>query len=154
MFHFSFAATAGRVLRESMAVRFEELTVGDGPEPLEIGPVTRTDFVRYQGASGDMNPIHHDEPFAQAAGYPAPLAVGMFQAGTLASWAADWLGPENVRRTRVRWVEQVWPGDVLSLSARVTEKREEGGQRWVDLELTCTRKQGGVAVQAWMSFVL
>ncbi len=137
-----------------MTVRFEELTVGAGPAPREIGPVTRTDFVRYQGASGDMNPIHHDEPFAKAAGYPAPLAVGMFQAGALASWAADWLGPDNVRRTRVRWVEQVWPGDVLVLSARVAAKREDAGERLVDLELACTRKQGGVAVQAWMTFAL
>ncbi len=137
-----------------MAVRFEELTVGAGPEPREIGPVTRTDFVRYQGASGDMNPIHHDEPFAKAAGYPAPLAVGMFQAGALASWAADWLGPDNVRKTRVRWIEQVWPGDVLVLSARVTAKREEPGGRLVDLELACTKRQGGVAVHAWMTFAL
>ena len=28
-----------------------------------LGPLSRTDFVRYQGASGDMNPVHHDETF-------------------------------------------------------------------------------------------
>ena len=61
-----------------MTPRWDDLIEGQGPTPRELGSLTRTDFVRYQGASGDMNPIHHDEPFARAAGYPAPLAVGMF----------------------------------------------------------------------------
>ena len=30
--------------------------------------VTRADLVRYAGASGDFNPIHHDESFATAIG--------------------------------------------------------------------------------------
>ncbi|WP_019544481.1 MaoC/PaaZ C-terminal domain-containing protein [Streptomyces sulphureus] len=70
------------------------------PGPAVHGPVTRTDFVRYQGASGDMNPVHHDEEYARAAGFPSPFSVGMFRAGLLASWATDWLGAHNVRRFR------------------------------------------------------
>jgi len=118
------------------------------PPPLEIGPITRTDIVRYQGASGDMNPVHHDEPFARAAGYPAPLCVGMFQAGALLAWAADWLGPENVRRARVRWKEPVFPGDTLKLSATLLEETSER----IELHLTCTRQTGAVAVEAWATF--
>ena len=53
------------------------------PTPREYGPLTRTDFVRYQGASGDFNPIHHDDEFAQSAGYPTVFSVGMLQAGIL-----------------------------------------------------------------------
>src|SRR5262249_50099258 len=78
--------TGGRI---AMGVRWEDLEEGTiGPAPLVIGPLTRTDFVRYQGASGDMNPLHHDEEFARAAGFSAPLAVGMFGAGALNAWAA------------------------------------------------------------------
>ena len=122
------------------------------PEPLVYGPVTRTDFVRYQGASGDMNPIHHDEEFARAAGFPSPFSVGMFQAGLLATWATDWLGAENVRRYRVRFKEQVWPGDTLTCTGEIVREYEEDGERRVDLELLCTRQTGGVAVQAWATF--
>ncbi len=136
-------------------LRWDELHEGSElPEGATLGPLTRTDFVRYQGASGDMNPIHHDETYARAAGYPAPLAVGMLQAGALAAWAAGLFGPENVRRTKVRWKEQVWPGDVLTFSGKVARKYEEGGERRVDLELLCHRQGGGVAVQGWMSFVV
>ena len=135
--------------------RWEDLEEGaTGPAPLVIGPITRTDVVRYQAASGDMNPIHHDEPFALAAGYPAPLVVGMFQAGVLSSWAVSWLGAENVRRYKVRWKEQCWPGDVLTFTGRVAKRYEENGERRVDLDLVCTRQTGGVAVQGWATFVV
>jgi len=122
------------------------------PAPRVIGPITRTDVVRYQGASGDFNPVHHDEPFATAAGYPAPLVVGMFHAGALLAWASDWLGPDNVRRVRCRWREPVFPGDVLTLSGSVARTYEEGGERRADLELVCTRQDGGVAVLGWATF--
>jgi acyl dehydratase len=137
-----------------MSVCFQDLDDSKLPAPRVVGPLTRTDFVRYQGASGDMNPIHHDEEFAKNAGYPAPLAVGMFQAGVLNAWATDWLGPENVRRTRVRWKEQVWPGDVLTFNGKIARKYEEDGVGKVDLELVCTRQTGGIAVLAWMTFVV
>jgi acyl dehydratase len=130
------------------------LAVGGEREPFVDDPLTITDFVRYQGASGDMNPIHHDTAFAQRAGYPGPFAVGMLQAGILAGYVADWLGPENVRRFKVRFREQVWPGDVLTYRGRVAAKREEAGERRVDLELTCTRQTGGVHLQGWATFVL
>lgn len=138
-----------------MGARWDDLEEGTaGAEPLVVGPLTRTDFVRYQGASGDMNPIHHDEAFARAAGYPAVLGVGMFPAGVLAAWATSWLGPENVRRTKVRWKEQVWPGDVLTCSGKVARKYVEDGERRVDLELCCTRQDGGVVIAGWATFVV
>ena len=43
---------------------WEQLHEGSAPQAREYGPITRTDMVRYQGASGDFNPIHHDTAFA------------------------------------------------------------------------------------------
>ena len=137
------------------APSWDQLRKGDtGPDPLVVGPLTVTDFVRYQGASGDMQPIHHDAEFARAAGYDAPLAVGMFQAGLLTTWATNWLGPEHVRRSRVRWKAQVWPGDVLRCAGRIVKKHEGSDERRVDLELDCTKQDGTVAVQGWMTFAV
>lgn len=131
------------------------MTVPVAPQPWVQGPVTRTDFVRYQGASGDMNPIHHDEEFATAAGFPTPFAVGMWPASLLGSYATSWLGAENVRSFRIRFREQVWPGDVLTCSgAVVQEYTGEDGVLRVDIELTCTRRGGGTAVTAWSTFVV
>ncbi len=122
------------------------------PPPLVVGPITMTDIVRYQGASGDMNPIHHDEAFARHAGFPSPLALGMMQAGMLATWATDWLGADRIRRFRVRFVEQVWPGDILTSSGTVAREYEEDGEQRVDVELVCRRQTGGVAVLGWATF--
>jgi acyl dehydratase len=137
-----------------MSPRWDDLREGEGAPERTVGPLTRTDFVRYQGASGDMNPVHHDEVFARAAGYEAPLGVGMFHAGVMATWATDWLGPENVRSFKVRWKEPVFPGDVLRFSGKVVRKVEQAGERRVDLEMVCTREGGGVAVQGWATFVV
>ncbi|MEV8635629.1 MaoC/PaaZ C-terminal domain-containing protein [Streptosporangium sp. NPDC051023] len=84
-----------------------------------IGPLTRTDFVRYAGAGGDFNPIHHDETFARAAGYPSVFGHGLLTAGVLGGYAAAWLGRRNLRRLTVRYVDQVWPGDTLVLTGEV-----------------------------------
>ena len=123
------------------------------PPPLVVGPLTRTDLVRYQGASGDFNPIHHDEPFARSAGLPAPLSLGMLQAGLLATWATDWLGADTVRRFRVRFVAPVLPGDTLTCSGEVVQEYAADGEDRLDLELVCRKQNGAVAVRGWATFV-
>jgi acyl dehydratase len=134
--------------------RWEDIEEGTSLAARTIGPITRTDIVRYQGASGDMNPIHHDEEFARAAGFPAPVAVGMLQAGALHAWAAEWLGAENVRRVTMRWKDTVFPGDVLTLEATVSRKYEESGERRVDLDLVATKQTGAIAVTGSASYVV
>lgn len=131
---------------------WDDLPEGTRREPWTVGPLTRTDFVRYQGASGDFNPIHHDEEFAKAAGFPTVFSVGMLQAGILATYAIDWLGAEEVRRFAVQFREQVWPGDALTCSGTVTKRYEVDGERRVDLELVCTRQTGGTAVTGRATF--
>lgn len=137
-----------------MTVAWDDLKEGVANPAWDVGPLSRTDFVRYQGASGDFNPVHHDEVFATGAGYPSVFSVGMLQAGILATYATDWLGPENVRRFTVRFSEQVWPGDTLTCTGTVVKKYEDGGERKVDLELTCRRQTGGVAIEGSATFVV
>ena len=137
-----------------MRTSWNELEVGTEGPTREDRPLTITDFVRYQGASGDMNPIHHDTEFAQKAGFPKPFAVGMLQAGVLATWATDWLGATNVRRFKVQWREQAWPGDVLTYSGKVVDRREDDGQRLVHLEMAVTRQTGGTHLKGWATFVV
>lgn len=126
--------------------------VTTAPPPLVFGPVTRTDIVRYQGASGDMNPLHHDELFARAAGYDAPLAIGMLGAGLLGTYAAGWLGAGNIRRFRIRFLAQVWPDDTLTCDGTLIRSYEGPDEPLADVELTCTRQTGEVAVRVWATF--
>jgi acyl dehydratase len=139
-----------------MGTSWSTLEVGQGPDKKTVGPLTRTDFVRYQGASGDFNPIHHDEEFAQSAGFPTVFSVGMLQAGILATYATDWLGADNVRRFGVQFREQVWPGDQLECTGTVVEKVEagDGDERTVKVELVVQRVGGGTAIKGWATFAV
>jgi acyl dehydratase len=133
---------------------WDELTVGAAAAPFVEAPLTVTDFVRYQGASGDMNPIHHDEAFAKAAGFPTVFAVGMRQAGVLGTYVTDWLGARNVRKLSVQFREQAWPGDVLTYTGSVVGRREENGEQLVELDLLVTRQTGGVHLKGAATFVV
>ncbi|MFM8304576.1 MAG: MaoC/PaaZ C-terminal domain-containing protein [Actinomycetota bacterium] len=121
---------------------FAELSVGDEAPPLVVENLTRTNFVRYAGASGDFNPMHHDDTIATAMGNPSVFGHGMLTAGLMAWLVKDWFGPEAMRRYQVRFSKQVWPGDSLTFSATVTAKREEGGEKLVDLECKATNQDG------------
>jgi acyl dehydratase len=125
------------------------LQVGDMLPELVDEPLTRTDFVRYQGASGDMNPIHHDEGYARSAGFPTVFAVGMLGAGILGTYVAELFGPENVRKFKVQFREQAWPDDVLTYTGTVVARR----QNELDLELAATRQTGGVHLRGWATVI-
>lgn len=125
-----------------------ELVVGAALPERRFGPQTRTDIVRYQGASGDFNPIHHDDEFARSAGMPNVFSVGMLQAGYLGTYCVELFGPESVRRLSVRFAEQVWPGDELVCRGTVSALASTQDGQAAELELTVGRIDGCVAVSA------
>jgi acyl dehydratase len=128
------------------------LAVGDAIPSYVDTPTTRTDIVRYQGASGDMNPIHHDDGYAALGGYDSAFSVGMLQAGVLGTYVADLFGAGNVRKYRAQFREQVWPGDTLTYSGKVVDiSTEDNGRTRLDLELFATKQTGGVHIFAWMT---
>jgi acyl dehydratase len=138
-----------------MPQRAVHLEVGDQAEPVTFGPITRTDIVRYAGASGDFNPIHHDDDYATAAGFPGVFSVGMLQAGLLATFATEWLGAENIRRFAVRFKEMVWPGDTCTCSGQVTAVSPgDGGQSLVTVALTCVRHNGDTVLAGSADFLI
>jgi acyl dehydratase len=138
-----------------MSASTEQIVVGAKAGPRTFGPLTTQMFVRYAGASGDLNPMHYDDLQARAAGYPSVFSQGMHQAALLATFATDWLGARTVRRFQVRFREQVWPDDVLTCSGEVIGVQpSDDGARLVTAELTCARQTGAVAVSGSADFLL
>jgi len=121
---------------------YDDLTVGDEATPLVVEKLSRTNFVRYAGASGDFNPMHHDDTIATSVGNPSVFGHGMLTAGLMARVVKDWFGPEAMRRFSVRFAKQVWPGETLTFTAVVTGKRAENGDELVDLELKAANADG------------
>jgi peroxisomal enoyl-CoA hydratase 2 len=79
--------------------------------------LSRADIARYAGASGDVNLLHVDEPFARAAGHPAVLAHGMLTMGLTGSYLTELVGHDAVRRFGGRFVTPVFAGDTLECRA-------------------------------------
>ncbi|WP_243794935.1 MaoC/PaaZ C-terminal domain-containing protein [Saccharopolyspora gloriosae] len=106
----------------------------------EVGPVTQTHVVRFAGAGGDFNPLHHDPEFARSAGFPGVLAMGQMHAGMLAAWLTDWAGVEHLREYEVRFAAPVFLGDTLLFSGEV--RSVDNGL--AELQLTATRGEDAV----------
>ena len=91
----------------------------------------------YADAGGDQNPLHQDEAFARAAGFPGIIAHGMFTMGHLAAFLSRWAGgPERIRRLTAQFRAPVFMGDEIVAGGRV--KAVEGGvaviECWVSIE--------------------
>ena len=124
------------------APRFADLTVGEDAPPLVVENLSRTHFVRYAGASGDFNPMHHDDTIAAQVGNPSVFGHGMLTAGLMARVVKDWLGPEAIRKINVRFAKQVWPGETLTFAAQVTGLEPAGSGGLVELELSAKNQDG------------
>jgi acyl dehydratase len=94
--------------------------------------VTRTDLVRYAGASGDFNPIHWSDRVAGAVGLPGVIAHGMLTMALAARLLTDWAGdPAAVVEYGVRFARPVVVPDndegvTVTTSGTVTELRGDG----------------------------
>ena len=125
-----------------------DLKVGDTHEAVVIDKVTRTHIVKYAGASGDFNPLHHDDTVAQSlGGYPSVFAHGMFSMGLTGRVLTDWLDPTALKKFGVRFTRQVWPGDTLTARGEVTDVRDEDGQRLATIRVVTVNQNGESVVE-------
>ena len=113
---------------------------------LEVGQVigteefhlTRDSLVRYAGASGDFNPIHYRDDFAQSVGLDGVLAHGMLTMGAAIQVAVNWVGDAGkvidygVRFTKPVFVD-AQDGAVLVVTGKIGEIDAENGEVRIDL---------------------
>ena len=124
-------------------LRYDDVNVGDTAPAIDH-KLSRTDLVMYAGASGDFNPMHHDEVAAQAAGLPSVFGHGMFTAGLLATAVTNYVGIGNLTSYRVRFTKQTWPGETLSTTIAVSEKRPDNE---IVLECAVVNENGEAKIQ-------
>lgn len=129
-----------------MTVDFDQLEKGQsiGERTVEV---SRADLVRYAGASGDFNPIHWNQDFAQTVGLPNVIAHGMFTMGAAVGLVTEWCGDASAvvdYQTRFtkpvvvpnRFDAAVEPSTALSVSGVVGAVDAEARTARVDLTVT------------------
>ena len=78
--------------------------------------------VRYAGASGDFNPIHIDEEFAQRVGLPGRILHGLWTMAQVARAHTEAAGgPEHLKRLSVQFRGMGVMGEEVVVSGSVRE---------------------------------
>ena len=94
---------------------------GGALEPITRGPISRSQIARFAAATGDFNPIHTDEAFAQKVGFPSIIAHGPLTLAFLTQALGHNFGPERVRAVAAQFRAPILPGDTLRIEGSVTE---------------------------------
>ena len=116
---------------------FEEVEEGEDLPPFEV-TVTRTHIVKFAGAGGDFNPIHHDEEYARKQGYDSivapPAFVAQYAFPVKRGNPAPMPQPKQPLPNRLNggtdyeFLKPVVAGDVLTATSRVVDIYERKGQ--------------------------
>lgn len=135
-------------------VRFENLEKGQEIGSLAVD-LSRASLVRYAGASGDFNPIHWNERFAQSVGLSGVIAHGMLTMGTAVQLVSDWVGdPGAIVDYQTRFTKPVpvadapggenpdTPTNTLTITGKVGALNEEERTARIDLTVTARDEEG------------
>jgi acyl dehydratase len=102
--------------------------------------VTAEAVKAYADVGGDQNPLHQDEAFARAAGFPGIIAHGMFTMGHLAAFLSRWAGgPERIRRLTAQFRAPVFMGEEIVAGGRVKSVDVERGVAVIECWVTAER---------------
>ncbi len=136
-------------------IYFEDINIGDAMPTFTSDPLTRTHLVRYAGASGDFNPLHHDETFVAMFGMPRVIAHGMLIMGITSRAITEWIDNKCLKNFKVRFSGMTEPADLVDLentkaratitvTGNVVNKFMEGGENRIQCDIQAVDALGGV----------
>lgn len=119
---------------------FAELKVGESASLTKM--LTMEDISLFSRISGDVNPAHLDQDFAESDLFHHIVAQGMLTAGLVSGVLGTRLpGPGTIYLSQdIKFRAPVSPGDVVTATVKVAELREEKAQ--VVLDCICTNQDG------------
>jgi 3-hydroxybutyryl-CoA dehydratase len=122
----------------------EELSVGQSARFSKT--ITETDIYLYAGISGDFNPAHVNEEFAQGTFFKTRIAHGMLSAGFISAVIGTLLpGPGSIyMRQTVNFLAPVKIGDTVTAIAEVAEIIAD--KKRVRLKTTCINQEGTTVI--------
>jgi 3-hydroxybutyryl-CoA dehydratase len=118
----------------------DELKVGEAAELAKT--VSESDIYLYAGVTGDFNPAHINEAYAQKTFFKTRIAHGMLAAGFISAILGSHLpGPGTIYvRQELNFLAPVRMGDTITARVEVVEIIPE--QKRVRLKTTCVNQDG------------
>jgi acyl dehydratase len=129
-----------------MAVNYDDVEVGNKMPVYTSAPITRTHLVRYAGASGDFNPLHHDQTFIKMIGRKNVIAHGMLIMGIAGEAITSWIENKYLRKFNARFLSMTEPVDLddmentkdratITVSGKVVKKYVENGEKRIQCDI-------------------
>ncbi len=124
----------------SIGKTISELKIGDNVEVKKT--VTEADIYIFAGVTGDVNPAHIDESYAQRTYFKRRIAHGMLTAGYISAILGNQLpGPGTVYMGQnLKFLAPVYIGDTITVRVEVVELMPEKNR--VHLKTSCTNQDG------------
>lgn len=122
-------------------------------DELEIGQsasftktVTEADCYNYAGVSGDFNPAHINEDYAEKTFFKSRIAHGMLSAGFISAVLGTKLpGPGTIYMSQdLKFLKPVYFGDTITAECTVDEIIKEKNR--VVLKTVCTNQKGEIVI--------
>jgi acyl dehydratase len=127
--------------------KYDSVKVGTELPPLKLPPISRHQLALYCGGSGDHNPIHVDIDFAKKFGMKDVFAHGMLSMAFLGRQVTAFAPLSAIRSLGTRFSAITWVGDQITVTGKVVGKREENGEKLIDLEVNCINQDGKPTLQ-------
>ncbi len=80
----------------------------------------------FRQLSGDVNPLHTDDDYAKAAGFPGKVVYGMLSASFFSTLAGVYLPGKYclLHEVKASFVRPVFVGDTLEISGKISHKND------------------------------
>jgi len=122
-----------------------KFNIGDSAEITKT--IEQSDIHAFADVTGDHNPVHVDETFAQTTRFGRTIAHGMLTASLISAVLANKLpGPGSVYLGQtLKFVAPVFPGD--EITARVTVKEIREDKSILKLETICINQRDEIVIR-------
>ena len=121
---------------------FEDIEIGMTASKTKT--ITDADIFGFAGISGDMNPMHLDDEYAEKHIFKSRVAHGLISAGLFSAiLGMDLPGPGCLYTGQIlNFRAPVFPGDTVTATVEILDKVEKGGRVFVQ----CTARVGNTVV--------
>ncbi len=146
-------------------VYWEDVKVDGEVTPLPK-VATRQMLVRWAGASGDFNPLHYDDAFAEASGVGKPIVHGALKRAWLVQLMTDWMGDQGtLKKFSCQYRGMDYPrlmksmgepqeGETWWCKGKVTKKYVEDDEHYADCDIWVENGKGEVTTPGKATVVL
>jgi 3-hydroxybutyryl-CoA dehydratase len=123
----------------------QELNLGDRAQFSKT--ISESDIYLYAGVTGDFNPAHLNQTYAEKTFFKSRIAHGLLVAGLISAVIANQLpGPGTIYiRQEVNFLAPVYIGDTITAWVEVTEL--DGDKNRATLKTVCENQDGKAVIE-------